>query len=126
MILQVPITGKLISYDPKTKIGIGNNDKPIRPLDFEKLCPGCNFKWAAVAYDYEGGTVLVEIIFAKTITVTEWDNTKKPPEQLAWRTETDAEFYKRQMETEKILWDTFRKPADELYKLTGEPRLEMP
>ncbi len=127
MILQGPVTGKLISYDPKTKIGVGSNDNPVRPLDFNKLLPKeCDFKWTAVSYDYEGGMVIIEITFTKKITVTEWDNAKTPPEQLAWRTETDAEFYKRQMETEKILWDIFKKPVDELYKLTGQPRVEKP
>lgn len=128
MILRVPITGKLISYDPKTKQGVGSNDNPIRPLDFNKLLPKeCDFKWAAVAYDYEGGAVIIEITFAKKITVTEWDNTKEPPEALAWRKESDTEFYKRQGDVQEILWNTFEeKTFDELYKITGEPRVEMP
>jgi len=127
MILRVPITGKLISYDSKTKQGVGSNDNPIRPLDFEKLCSGHDFKWTAVTYDYEGGTALIEVTFAKKITVTEWDNTKDPPEPLAWRRESDAEFYKRQAATEKALLKTFeQKTVDELYKITGELRVEMP
>ncbi len=126
MILRVPITGKLIKYDSKTKVGIGSNDNPIRPLNFEKLVPGHDFKWTVVAYAYEVGTALVEITFAKKITVTEWDNTKTPPEPLAWRTETDAEFYKRQLETEKALQVIFEKPIAELYKMTKEPKVEMP
>ena len=128
MILTVPITGKLISYDPKTKVGVGSDDNPISPLDFNKLLPeGCDFKWEAVVYEYEEGMVIVEITFAKKVTVTEWDKTKDPPEPLAWRKESDIEFYKRQANTEKIIRDTFEdKTADELYKVTGEPRLEMP
>ena len=128
MILTVPITGKLISYDPKTKIGVGSDDNPISPLDFNKLLPeGCDFKWEAVVYDYEGGMVIVEITFAKKVTVTDWDKTKDPLEPLAWRKESDTEFYKRQANTEKIIQETFAgKSADELYKITGEPKLEMP
>ena len=128
MILTVPITGKLIKYDPKTKVGVGSDTNPIGPLDFNKLLPeGCEFKWEAVVYDYEEGMVIVEITFAKKVTVTEWDKTKDPPEPLAWRKESDAEFYKRQADTEKIIRDTFEgKTAEELYKITGEPMLEMP
>lgn len=128
MILSVPITGKLVSYDPKTKVGVGSDDNLIKPLDFNKLLPeGCDFKWEAVVYNYEEGIVIVEITFAKKVTVTEWDKTKDPPEPLAWRKENDVEFYKRQANTEKIIRDTFDdKTAEELYKMTGEPRLEMP
>ncbi len=128
MIIRVPITGKLISYDPKTKIGKGSDDNPIAPLDFNKLLPaGHNFRWDAVSYDYEGGMVIVEITFSKITTVTEWDNSKKPPEPIAWRREKDAEFYSRQAETEKVIYDTFEgKSADELHKMTGEPKLVMP
>lgn len=128
MILMVPITGKLISYDPKTKIGVGSDDNPIRPLDFNKLIPeGYDFRWDAVSYNYEGGMAIVEITFAKKTIVTEWDKTKDPPEPLAWKRESDAEFYKRQADTEKILWSTFEgKTADELYEITGELRLKMP
>lgn len=128
MILTVPITGKLIEYDPKTKVGIGSDDKPIGPLDFNKLLPdGCEFKWEAVVYDYEEGMVIVEITFFKLTTVTEWDKSKDPPEPLAWRKESDLEFYKRQAETERIIQEAFAgKTADELYKITKEPKLEMP
>ena len=128
MILTVPITGKLVSYDPETKVGVGSDDKPIAPLDFNKLLPeGCDFKWEAVVYDYEEGMVVVEITFAKKITITEFDKTKDPPEPLVWRKESDAEFYKRQAATEKIIQDTFAdKTAAELYKITGEPKLVMP
>ncbi len=128
MILTVPITGKLIRYDSKTKIGVGSDDKPIAPLNFNKVLPEeCNFKWEAVVYDYEEGLVIVEITFAKLTTVTEWDKSKDPPEALAWKKESDAEFYKRQATTEKIIQDTFKdKSADELYEITGEPRLVMP
>lgn len=128
MILTVPITGKLISYDPKTKVGVGSDDNPIRPLDFNKLLPeGCDFRWDAVLYYYESGMAIVEVTFAKKVTVTEWDNTKDPPDPLAWKRESDAEFYERQANTEKIIRDTFDgKSAAELYEITGEPRLEMP
>lgn len=129
MILMVPITGKLISYDPETKKGIGSDDNPIHPLDFNKLLPGgeVNFKWTAVVYNFEQGTATVEVTFAKKVTVTEWDNTKDPPEALAWRKESDSEFYKRQADTEKALRDIFEgKTIAELYEITGEPRLEMP
>jgi len=128
MILTVPITGKLIKYDPKTKVGVGSDDKPIAPLDFNKLLPeGCDFKWAAVLYDYEEGMVIVEITFDKKVTVTGWDNTKDPAEPLAWKRESDAEFYKRQAKTERVIRDTFEgKTAKELYKVTGEPEIEMP
>lgn len=128
MIIRVPITGKLISYDPKTKIGIGSDDDPIRPLDFNKLLPeGCDFRWDAVSYDYEGGWAIVEITFSKKTTITEWDNSKDPPEAIAWRKEKDAEFYKRQADTERLLFDTFeKKTADELRKLTGELKMVMP
>lgn len=127
MILMVPITGKLISYDPKTKVGEGSDDNVIRPLDFEKLLPGHSFRWDAVVYDYEHKTANVEVTFKKLVTVTEWDKTKDPPEALAWKKESDVEFYKRQADTEKALRDIFEgKTADELYEMTGEPRLEMP
>ena len=128
MILMVPITGRLISYDPKTKKGVGSDDNPIRPLDFNKLLPEeCDFRWDAVVYNFESGMVIVEITFAKIVTVTELDSSKDPPEPLAWRKESDAEFYKRQASTEKIIRDTLEdKSADELYKMTGEPKLEMP
>lgn len=128
MILTVPITGKLISYDPKTKVGVGSDDNPVGPLNFDKILPeGCDFKWEAVVYYYESGEVIVEVTFAKKVTVTKFDNTKDPPEPLAWERESDAEFYKRQADTEKIIRDTFEgKSADELYEMTGEPRLEMP
>lgn len=129
MILMVPITGKLISYNPETKKGKGDDNNPIRPLDFEKLLPEglCDFKWTAVVYDFEHETAIVEVAFAKITTVTEWDNDKDPPEQLAWKKESDTEFYKRQANTEKALRDVFEgKTTDELYKITGELRLEMP
>lgn len=128
MIITVPITGKLVSYDLVTKKGVGSDDDVVRPLDFNKLLPeGCDFKWEAVVYDYEEGMVVVEITFAKMTTVTEQDNSKDPPEALAWRKESDKEFYERQANTEKIIRDTFDgKSADELYEMTGEGRLEMP
>ena len=128
MIIRVPITGKLISYDPKAKVGVGSDDNAIRPLDFNKLLPeGCDFRWDAVSYDYEGGMAIVEITFFKKTTVTEWDDSKDPPEPIAWRKEKDVEFYNRQADTEKIIRDTFEgKSADELYKMTGEPRVKMP
>ena len=128
MILTVPITGKLISYDPETKKGVGSDDSPVSPLDFNKLLPeGSDFKWESVVYDYESGMVIVEITFAKKVAVTEWDNTKDPPAPLAWKKESDAEFYNRQANTEKIIRDTFDgKSAADLYKITGEAKLEMP
>lgn len=129
MILTVPITGKLISYDPETKTAKGSDDNPIRPLDFNKLLPegACDFEWEAVLYDYEAGTATVLFKFGKLTTVTEWDRTKDPPEPLAWRRESDAELYKRQAATEKILRETFEgKSAEELRKITGEPEVEMP
>jgi len=128
VILMIPITGKLTSYDPKNKIGVGSDDNPIRPLDFNKLLPeGCDFRWDAVSYDFEGGMAIVEITFSKKTTVTRWDNSKDPPEPLAWERESDAEFYERQADTEKLLWGVFQgKTADELYKMTEEPRLIMP
>lgn len=132
MIVRVPITGKLISYDPKTKIGVGSDDNVIRPLDFNKLLPMLaeergGFRWDAVSYDYEGGMVIVEITFTKKTTVTEYDTSKDPPEPIAWRKEKDAEFYKRQADTEKLIFEVFEgKSADELYKLTGESKLIMP
>lgn len=127
MILRVPLTGKLISYDPKTKEGVGSKDNLIRPLNFDKLFPGCDFKWEAKRYDLESGIALVEITFAKKITVTEWDNTKKPPEPLAWKTETDLEFFTRQADFNRLVWDNLvSKTIDELYKIAGESKLEMP
>jgi len=127
LILRVPITGKLKSYDPKTKVGIGSDDDHPRPLDFEKLVPGCGFRWDAVSYDYEGGMVIVEITFAKIITVTKWDHSKDPPEELAWERESDAVFYERQASVEKLLWSIFQeKTVDELYEITGESRLVVP
>ena len=129
MILRVPITGKLISYDPKPKVGIGSDDNPVRPLTFKKLLPEPepDFRWDIVSYDFEGGMAIVEITFSKKTTVTKYDNSKDPPEALAWEKESDAEFYKRQADIEKILWAVLHeKTADELYKITGEPRLEMP
>lgn len=128
MILTVPITGKLISYDRKTKIGVGSDDDPVRPLDFNKLLPeDCNFRWDLVSPDYEGGMAIVEITFSKITTVTEWDKSKNPPEPLAWRRESDVEFYERQATTEKLLWNTLDgKSSDELRKITGEPKLIMP
>ncbi len=128
MILMVPITGKLISYDPKTKIGVGDDNNPVRPLDFNKLLSEeCDFRWDIVSYDYEGGMAIVEITFTKKTTVTKWDSSKDPPEPLAWERESDIEFYKRQADTERLLWSTFQeKTTDELYKMTGEPKLIMP
>ena len=129
MILNVPITGNLISYDPKTKIGKGNDDDPIRPIDFNKLLPegAADFEWEAVLYDYEAGTVAVLFKFGKLTTVTEWDPTKDPPEPLAWRMESDAELYKRQAATEKLLRETFEgKSHEDLRKITGEPEVVMP
>ena len=127
MILRVPITGKLVSYDPKTKQGVGSNDNPIRPLDFEKLFPGCDFKWAARAFDFENATALIEITFAKKITVTEWDKSKDPPEPLAWKTETDLEFFTRQADFNRLAWDKLIvRSSKELYELTGESKVEMP
>ena len=132
MIVQVPITGKLISYDPKTKIGVGNDDDVIRPLDFDKLFPGLveegsGFRWDAISYDYEGGMAIVEITFYKKTTITEHDTSKDPPEPIAWRREKDAEFYKRQADTEKLIFETFQKKSvDELYKITGESKVVMP
>lgn len=128
MIVTVPITGKLVSYDPKTRIGVGSDESPIAPLDFNKLLPeGCDFRWDAVLYDYEEGVAIVEVTFAKQVTVTEWDGTKDPPEPIAWRRETDAEFYRRQAATEKVIRDTLEgRSADELYEVTKEPRVVMP
>lgn len=129
MILSVPITGKLVSYDPETKVGKGSDNDPIRPLDFNKLLPegAADFEWEAVLYDYEAGTVAVVFKFGKLTTVTEWDPTKDPPEPIAWRRETDAELYKRQASTEKLLWETFEgRPAAELRKITGEPEVVIP
>ncbi|KKM98613.1 hypothetical protein LCGC14_1156170 [marine sediment metagenome] len=128
MIIIVPITGELTSYDSKTKQGVGNDKNPIRPIDFNKILPeGCDFRWDAVSYDYEGGMTIVEITFAKKVTITELDNSKDPPEPLAWRRENDAEFYKRQANTERIILAALDgKKADELYKITGEAKLIMP
>ena len=128
MILRVPITGKLVSYDPKTKIGVGSDDDPVRPLDFNRLLPEeCNFRWDIVSYDYEGGMAIVEITFSKITTETEWDKSKNPPEPLAWRRESDVEFYERQAATEKLLWNALDgKSADELREITKEPKLIMP
>jgi len=54
MILSVPITGKLVSYDPETKVGKGSDTDPIRPLDFNKFLPegSGHFEWEAVLYEY--------------------------------------------------------------------------
>lgn len=128
MILRVPITGTLVSYDPKTKIGVGSDDDPVRPLDFNKLLPEeCNFRWDVISLDYEGGMAIIEVSFAKKTTITEWDEAKDPPEPLAWKRESDAEFYKRQADTEKLLFGLFeKKTPDELREMTGEPKLIMP
>ena len=129
MILSVPITGKLVSYDPETKVGKGSDDDPIRPLDFNKLLPegSGDFEWEAVLYDYEAGTVTVLFKFGKLTTVTEWDPTKDPPEPIAWRRETDAQLYKRQAATERLLRETFEgKSPEELRKITGETEVVLP
>lgn len=129
MILEIPITGKLTSFDSETKTGIGSDDNPVRPLDFNKLMPkgSCDFEWEAVLYTYEASTAAVLFKFGKLTTVTEWDTTKEPAEPLAWRRESDAELYARQAATEKLLRDTFEgRPAAELRKITGEPEVEMP
>ncbi len=125
MIIRVPITGKLISYNPETKVGEGSKENPIRPLDFEKLFPGAFFNWEVKGFDVESGMALVEITFVTTVTVTEVDNTNKPPEPLAWKTETDLEFFTRQADFSKLACTILGKSADELYALTGEPRLEI-
>jgi len=132
MIIRVPITGKLISYDPKTKAGVGSDDNVIRPLDFNKLFPQLEmdqggFRWDSISYDFEGGMAIVEITFTKKVTVTEYDTSKDPPEPIAWKREKDSEFYKRQADTEKLIFTLFDgKSADDLYKITGEAKLIMP
>lgn len=129
MILEVPITGELTNYDHKNpRATTGNGDNPVRPLDFNKLLPEelCCFKWTAVMYDFERDMVIIDVTFFKKTVITEWDNTKDPSEPLAWRRESDAEFYKRQANTEKVLRDTFERPVNELYEITKEPRLKKP
>ena len=127
MILRVPLTGKLKSYDPKTKIGIGDDNDVIRPLAFEKLLPDSVFRWDLLSCDYKGGMAIIEISFYKRKTVTEWDDSKDPPEEIAWRIEKDSELYERQVDTERLLFNLFEKhTADELYKITGEPKVKMP
>ncbi len=127
MIIRVPITGKLLKYDPKTKKGEGDKENPLRPLAFDKLFPGAFFEWKVLTFDIESATALVELTFRKVVTVTAWDKTKEPHEPLAWKTETDTEFFTRQAEFNKLAWDMLvGKTPDELYQLTGEPKLEMP
>ncbi len=126
MIIRVPITGKLVSYDPEKKTGVGDDKNKIRPLDFGKLFPDAFFKWEVKAFDIESATALVEITFEKKITVLEFDDTKKPPEPLMWKTETDLEFFTRQADTLLAMLPQLVKTPDELYQLTGGPKREMP
>lgn len=129
MIIRVPLTGEIIELDPEhQELASGKEDNPVRPVDFNKLLPEGldNFAWRAVNIDFVNGYMDIEVTFAKKTIVTEWDNTKDPPEPLTWHRESDQEFYKRQADTEKALQDTFEKTADELYAITKEPRLKKP
>lgn len=127
MILRVPITGELTEYDPENpEVARGNSDNPVRPLDFSKLLPDADFAWIALEYDFENGFVTIEVEFAKKTIITEWDNTKDPPEPLAWKKESDAEFYKRQADTGKALRAFEKKTAKELYEKTKELELKKP
>jgi len=130
MILKVPLTGELVAYShKKPEEAKGSPEKPVCPVNFGKLLPVelCDFKWTAIEYDFENGFVTIEVEFAKRMIVTEWDNTGDSPLPLVWHDEGDAEFSKRQADTENALRDTFeKKTADELYAITNEPRLKKP
>ena len=128
MKIKVPITGEIIEFDPEhPELASGNDANPVRPLDFSKLMPDSDFAWRATEYDFVNGFVTIEVTFAKKTIVTEWDNTKDPPEPLTRHTESDREFHKRQADTEKSLRDTFeKKTVEKLYAITGEPKLKKP
>lgn len=144
MNIKVPITGEIIELDPEhPELASGNDQNPVRPLDFRKLLPEANFAWHAIEYDFVNGMVEIEVEFAKIIVVTKWRD--ETDEELLERTiavghpvarkqvpaetrqETDVELQKRQADTEQALKDTFnKKTIDELYQLSGEPRLKKP
>ena len=130
MIIKVPMTGEIKEFDPEhPELASGNPDNPVRPLDFAKLLPRelLGFAWKAVELNFVNGIMTIEVMFSKKTIVTEWDNTKDPPEPLTWRKESDAEFSQRQANSVKALSDTFeKKTAGELYEITKEPKLKKP
>lgn len=144
MRIIVPITGEIIAFDPEhPELASGNPSNVVRPLDFNKLLPGTDFAFQAINYDFVNGLVELEVTFIKKRIPTKWrDETN---EELLERTvvtghsverkqyvaesreETDVEFQQRKANIEKALNDTFnKKTINELYQMTGEPRLKKP
>lgn len=72
MRIVLPLTGEFISYDSKTKIGIGSNDNPVQPIDLTRLLRGqghpvafADFSWQLIKLDYEEGEAEIEITFGR-------------------------------------------------------------
>jgi len=143
MRITVPITGEIIRIDLEhPEFASGNPENAVRPLDFKKLLPD-DFAWHAVEYDFINEVVEIEVLFARKTIVTKWRD--ETDEELLIRTaavghsveriqvpaktrkETHEELQIRQANTEKALDDIFnKKTIDELYQLSGEPRVKKP
>ena len=121
MRIVVPITGELISYES------GNPDNPVQPINFRKLVPKelNNFSWEAVSYNFEAGTVELEIVVEKgpkQIGFPPEGEIEKPEH---FRPETGAEFNQRKTDTENALRNIFGdNTTDELYQMAGESKLK--
>ncbi|MBA7494202.1 hypothetical protein ES702_04775 [subsurface metagenome] len=126
MIVEIPLTGEIVDYDPEhPQLAVGSDTDPVRPVDLRKLLPVelWDFAWRATEFDFENGMVTIETIFVKKRLVTERDTEGVP---IAWRMETDLEFNQRQAASEKALRGLKKKTMGELYQITGEPGLKKP
>lgn len=118
MRITVPITGEILNGKS------GNPANPVRPVNFHKLLPPGldNFGWQAIEWDFENGTVEIEVTFRHDTFAT-LDGEGK---LLSSRRETDTELNQRRTASENALRDMLKKTKEELYALSGDKPLKKP
>lgn len=121
MRLKIPITGRVLEYDPKAGqvdgIGVvGDNNDPVKPINI-KLG---NVSWRLVTIDLENDLVEIEVSPGELISLLKDGGNPDNPEDWTSRPATEEEkqgflnYAKSQVESHTV---------DELYAMTNSSRL---
>ena len=115
MILKIPLTGTLLTYEPPS----GDPDDPVRAIDLDLG----NVKWHLVDLDLENDLAVIDVEPAEHITedTGEKDEHGKPIRRLREATEGERKAF---------LSHAYNlvagKTKDELYNKSGSPKLKKP
>jgi len=121
MRLKVPITGKVLEYDPVAGqidgIGVvGDPDDPVKPVDIHLG----NVSWRLVAIDLENDLAEIEVSPGENINVLKDGGDPQKPEDWSSRAATPVEKQSF-LDNAKSAVESYTK--DELYTMSKSKRL---